>query len=198
MRHSFTILITLLVLSAGCVGTQFSETPSAQPSSTVTGEPATNGTTVSQATQPATPRTNTVFPPGPTPSQDFESAGVPCHDDLWVSFYGLNEPYFWDQDTALVGYSIPPNTSFFAVAYVNGSLSGVDYARNMDADDSVVADGAEIGFDSNVSGVQTVEVVLYGDVNGNQRFDRDTDAPCLTGGTVVGDGPERVNFSRFD
>lgn len=95
-----------------------------------------------------------------------------------------------------MSYYAPPNTSFFLVAYVDGTVRGARY-ETVVQDGGIVVDGAKLGLDALLSGEHVVQVVVYRDADGNGRLDRAVDRPCLVDGAVVTTRPERVNFSRF-
>lgn len=58
-------------------------------------------------------------------------------------------------------------------------------------------DGLEVELDTALSGVHTIRVVAHADVNGNEKFEPETDLPCRCDGEVVQAGMERVNFSEL-
>lgn len=180
MRLALLLVSVVLIVTAGCVST---DSPVTSPTPPTTEPPTT--------TTESPDRT-------PVPPLNLTSNGVPCEDDLWVGFWGQSHPPgAWDQNLVRVGYYVPPNTSFLAVAYIDGSPEGVEYENNTDGD-GVHADGARIHLNANYSGEHTVEVVLYHDENSNGQFEQGVDSVCLNDGEPVTTGPEQVNFSRFE
>lgn len=160
-------LALLAVVGAGCVGGP-ETSPAADPTSS-TDEPTAVAT---------------------------EVAGVECRDDLWVSFWGRDDPEQWDNDLVRVGYPVPPNSSFHVVAYVDGTPEGVVSETGSEEGVVVVTDGAKIDLDREFSGEHTVRVAIHRD-DGDGTFDRDADPPCLEDGERIQAGPERIDFSRF-
>ena len=173
MRNALPILIVLLLLLAGCVS---SSGPTASPS-----DPTT---TIDETSDDNS-------------SLDLSSSGISCQETLSVSFWGRNDPGLWDQNTVRVGYTVPPNTSFFVVTYVDGSIEGVTYENNT-ANSAVATDGAELHLDSKFSGKHTVQVVVHSDQDGNGEFNEEIDHACLANGEVVQAGPEQIDFNSFN
>ncbi len=132
-----------------------------------------------------------------------DSAGTPTAVELsssetgcnrGLSFYGLNTDTLWKPDTIHVSYNVPPNASFFLVAYVDGNVMGSRHEQNP-ADGLVTVDGAGIDLNESLSGVHTVQVVKYNDTNGNGVFDRGVDRHCPE---RLHAGSERIDFDRFE
>lgn len=130
----------------------------------------------------------------PAPTPDLEP-GVECPAGLTVGFYGAGGESFWEPDVIRLGHSIPANTSFLSVAYVDGSVAGAKY--NPSHDEAVADDGSPVRLNDSYSGRHTVLVVVYSDENENEQFDAGTDRPCLADGEVVQAGPRVVDFDRF-
>jgi hypothetical protein len=175
-------LVVALVLVSGCAS-------GGQPA--VSSDPSTGPTDAAgeAASDLGTPR------PEPTSAVEFATSGVPC-DVSWVALYATSTPHAWQPDVARVGFRVPRNRSFLAVVFVDGTPAGAAYANSTRLG-GVSVDGASVELDSAYSDEHVVSIVAYDDANGNGRFDRGTDPPCLDEGGVVRSDPTRLNFSRF-
>lgn len=188
MRRALPILLILLAVTAGCT------MPSA--STATTTETPTIAPTDSSAATPVSPTATET--PVPTATLDLASSATTCRDDLWVGFWGLQpvEEDLWAPDVIRVGYSVPSNTSFLVVAYVDGTARGSIYENNTEST-GVEVDGAEIELNESFTGEHAVRAVIYQDENGNGVFEADIDRPCQNDRGVVETEPETVNFSAY-
>ncbi|WP_436907851.1 hypothetical protein [Halosimplex marinum] len=205
MRSLGSALVCLLGVAAGCAapGTQSSPAPTDAPGTaspvdtTSTASPA--GTATPSATVAGTPTatpTRTPTPVAATPVP-LRAAGRPCDEDLWIDFWRpQNDTGGWTASNVRVSYTLPANTSIFLVAYVDGRVAGVSFDADYGSDHYHV-DGFGFDLDRAFTGPHLVQVAVYTDSNGNGRFDRGVDSPCLVDGEVLQAGPAHLNYSRY-
>jgi hypothetical protein len=191
-RSAFLCAIALCVLLAGCVSTGGpsgfpTPNPDGSPTPIPSDSPASTPDGAPTPTSPASYHATTT----PVPLAD----SVSCSDELYVSPWGIRE--FWRPDAVMYGTYLPPNSSYVFVAYVDGSIAGVDSVSNEMTDDGVNIDGGEITLDESLSGRHTVRIVAYSDVNRNGAFDAGTDRPCATDDGLVQTTLYSVDFSRL-
>lgn len=100
-----------------------------------------------------------------------------------VGWYALNDssspavpvagPDHWDANTVSIGYETTgPAVGFFVVSDASGEILGTQFVEGREA---AHTDGLTIDVDTNLSGVQTVQVEWHCDANGNGEYDPDVD-----------------------
>ena len=141
--------------------------------------------------------------PGTTATPFREAEGTPeplagranCSEDLWISFWGLNDPRLWEPGQVRFATSIPPNASYLFVAYVDGSVGG---ARAMTTESGGLhVDGGAIELPDDLAGEHAVGIVVHLDGNGDGQFDADVDQPCYTDDGLVGTDRLVIDLERY-
>lgn len=133
--------------------------------------------------------------PGPTA----EPTGSPsCSSPpLLVDWYGLDTAAtpaiptvgrtFWDVNSVAIGYETTgPADGFFVASDRSGEILGV---TRQAVRSPVHVDGLRIDLETNLTGVRTVRVDWYCDVDGNGELDPDIDSPA-----GVAAGPTSIDF----
>ncbi len=121
---------------------------------------------------------------------------------MTVGWYGLDTSEtpavpaigrtFWDADSVAIGYETTGAVDgFFVASDPSGEVFGVEPATTRSPGH---VDGLRIDLGTNLTGVRTVRVDWYCDVDGDGELDTDSDSPA---GAVA--GPTSIDFdATFD
>ena len=181
-RTALVVCLVLLVGVAGCLS----------------GSPTSDGPATSPPPSPGTPSDRTTTAPGfreATDTPEPLAGRAECPDDLWVSFWGLNEPRLWEPNQVRFGTDVPPNGTYLYVAYVDGSVRGVRPLSG--GENGVHVDGGSVPVEGEFRGEHRVRIVAHRDADHDEEFDPGTDPPCQSGDGLVQTEYLVVDFDRY-
>jgi len=122
---------------------------------------------------------------------------VNCSDDLWVSFWGLNEPRLWEPHQVRFATDVPASGTYLYVAYVDGTPRGVRPMSVPAGEGGLHVDGGSIEVPGDLDGEHAVRIVAHRDADHDEEFDAGTDPPCQSGGGLVQTEYLVVDFDRY-
>lgn len=102
----------------------------------------------------------------------------------------------WSRETIAVGGSLPPNSTYYVVAIVDGEVAGSTELRNS-YNDSLNFDGEMIPLEQRLNGEHKVRAVIFEDTNSDGKIVINQDAACKTEDKLIQSGYYMINFSAF-
>ena len=188
--------LALLLAIAGCLsGAPWSGAPSsASPAPTSPPDAAT--TSGAPAGTPERSTTPPGFREAPTTPEPL-AGRANCSDDLWVSFWGLNDARLWNANEVRYGTYLPPNASLLFVAYVNGTVGGVHADGPPPGGGGVHVDGGSVEVEDDLAGEHAARIVVHQDVDRDGSFDRETDLPCYNDRGLVQTEYLLIDFDHY-
>ena len=92
-----------------------------------------------------------------------------------LAFWSVGDYHGWSADELRLGYELSSGADALLVAYANDTRLGEIHVTSTKA---VASDGAPLPLDRELAGNHTVRVVAYTDVDGDGKFDPETDTEC--------------------